>query len=587
MKINKLIWIFITTQLLFACGGAGGDDDNDEPDQFAIGGIAQNLNGTVYLGFKKNGAQSYWETVGITSTAGEVNWRFIEEHDVGTQFDVSVYVQPQGQLCNVENGSGALNASNANKIIVTCEDTNENLAIGVEISNLVGELTLQLSVDNVAVETITYNLGGQATFYFDEKQAAGVNFAIDILTQPDDQQCTITSASGNLNSGNASTAKIVCTDKPTEPVVLTGIFVDSPVTNISFSTLTQQGVTNINGEFSYSENEQVTFTIGEIIFPSVSAGEILTPLDIAATNNFNAPSLINMLRLLQTLDIDADPTNGINISDAALANATAVDFNLPVIEFAAQPAITHLLANAGLESLVSELVSSEQAQTHFLVTLIELGIIEQPPTACNEDVSYSLTGQDIIMGTNDSLSTSPLSGTLTISNTGACQLSANEGYESACTITDGVFSAFNGRLTGTIANSEVTILNQSTFSDDEYVSAYLSGNSTTSCIDEPVVDGTYSFSGLESVSQNSVTNGASPANQVYPVTGTVTISGSSCSVTSSEGDWNCIVNGNSFHGVGDLSVIQGTITYFSVSFYLPPTSDGEETVFGQYSGKRN
>ena len=586
MKINKLIWVFIAAQLLFACGGGGSDD---EPDQFAIGGVVYNFNGTINLGLKTNGDQNYRETVEISSSGTDVNWRFIEEHDEGTPFDVSVYVQPQGQVCSVENGNGVLNPSNANNIKVSCVDTNEDLEIGIKINNLKADITLQLSIDNVVIETSTlaHMTVEQSTFYFNAKQVRGVYFSIDIIIQPDGQQCTVMFGSGELSTGNVSSAQLECTNNPTEPAVLTGTLVDSPVTNISFSTPTQQGVTNINGEFTYSENENVTFAIGEIVFPSVSAKDIVTPLDIAATNDFNAPSLINMLRLLQTLDIDADPTNGINISDAALANATVVDFNLPVIEFAAQPAISNLLANAGLESLVSDLVSAEQAQTHFLVTLIELGIIEQPPTACNEDVSYSLTGKDLIMGTNEPLSTSPLSGILTISNTGACQLSANEGYESACTITDGVFSAFNGRLTGTIANSEVTILNQSTFSDDEYVSAYLSGNSTASCIDEPVVDGTYSFSGLESVSQNSVTNGASPANQVYPVTGTVTISGSSCSVTSSEGDWNCIVNGNSFHGVGDLSVIQGTITYFSVSFYLPPTSDGEETVFGQYSGKRN
>lgn len=464
------------------------------------------------------------------------------------------------------------------------EDEVELFFIGGMARNLAGEVALQLSVANTIVETKTVSANGDISWRFETKQIPGVDFAIQITTQPSNQLCTISNASGKLTEQSAFAAEVVCTNNPTEPLVLTGKFVDSPVINISYSTATQQGSTNDNGEFQYMENESVTFAIGDITFPSVTAAELVTPLDLVSTTDINHPQLINILRLIQSLDTDANPDNGINISDAALANATAVEFDLPVAEFAALPAISNLLANAGLESVLTELVSTEQAQTHFQQTLVQLGLIEGPltPTGCDEDVTYSLTGQDFIMASNTPVEVWGLSGSLSIAKDGSCQLSVNEGYSGPCRAANGSFSALNGRLIGTIANSQATILNLSRAMtiDREYVSAYITGTSSTSCVDEAITNGTYNISGRESVSQD-----VGGFAEVYNVTGTLTVNGNSCSVTSSEGSWSCQINGNAFQGAGGL--IKGTITQNSVSYYLLATSDGTETVFGQYSGSRN
>lgn len=47
----------------------------------------------------------------------------------------------------------------------------------------------------------------------------------------------------------------------------TGVFLDAEVGNIDFETETQSGTTNDAGEFEYQEGEQVTFSIGELLFP--------------------------------------------------------------------------------------------------------------------------------------------------------------------------------------------------------------------------------------------------------------------------------------------------------------------------------
>jgi hypothetical protein len=75
----------------------------------------------------------------------------------------------------------------------------------------------------------------------------------------------------------------------------TGIFLDSAVEGLSYTTATNSGITNTFGEFSYQTNEDVTFSIGDIIFPAFAASSLLTPLAVIETDNINHPSVINVL----------------------------------------------------------------------------------------------------------------------------------------------------------------------------------------------------------------------------------------------------------------------------------------------------
>lgn len=109
---------------------------------------------------------------------------------------------------------------------------------------------------------------------------------------------------------------------------LTGVLVDSPISGIHYATTTFSGTTNSGGEFKYLEGETITFSIGDIVFPAVTALTSLSPLDLAGTTDTSDTALVNMTRLLQTLDQDGDPTNGIKIHPAVhdAAVGTSVDF---------------------------------------------------------------------------------------------------------------------------------------------------------------------------------------------------------------------------------------------------------------------
>ena len=151
-----------------------------------------------------------------------------------------------------------------------------------------------------------------------------------------------------------------------------GVFLDSPVINIGYRTETLEGVTNSLGEYEYLPGEIVTFFIGDLEFPPVEASRTVTALDLAGTADTSDPTVVNIIRLLQTLDQDGNPQNGITISETAKSTATQVDFYLPEDEFSASLAVTTLIMNAGQDNTVVDLVNSKDAIDHFIQTLDEI-----------------------------------------------------------------------------------------------------------------------------------------------------------------------------------------------------------------------
>ncbi len=152
-----------------------------------------------------------------------------------------------------------------------------------------------------------------------------------------------------------------------DPVPSVGVLVDAFVAGIGYRTESRTGVTNERGEFDYLPGETVTFFIGDLVFPSAPAKGIVTPLDMAQTLNPAAPVVLNIARLLQSLDTDGNPNNGITISPIASQSAAPVDFNLSIAQFAALPAVTNLVANSG--SVNTTVVSVQQALAHLRDTL--------------------------------------------------------------------------------------------------------------------------------------------------------------------------------------------------------------------------
>jgi len=168
--------------------------------------------------------------------------------------------------------------------------------------------------------------------------------------------------------GSGSNSKETVDTPQATPILYTGVFLDSAVEGLNYATTTQTGVTNNTGEFTYQLNETVVFAIGNIQFTEVLANSIITPLDIFTTENINQTSVINMLRLLQSLDEDGEPKNGIKIPAIAhdFADNLKVDFSSS--EFDNQ--VADLIAMS--DGINQQLITAEDAISHFQNTLSTL-----------------------------------------------------------------------------------------------------------------------------------------------------------------------------------------------------------------------
>ena|GEM_PF-1104206 len=137
----------------------------------------------------------------------------------------------------------------------------------------------------------------------------------------------------------------------TRPVVTTGVFVDSPVSNINYKTQTQSGVT-LDGEFKYVDGETVVFSIGSVDLPAVQAAPILTPLsfDSGAKDIASSQIATNIVILLLSLDTDGpwDHDEVITIKPVAAQFATTpINFDQPTTDFRNDMTVLGLINDTG------------------------------------------------------------------------------------------------------------------------------------------------------------------------------------------------------------------------------------------------
>ena len=149
--------------------------------------------------------------------------------------------------------------------------------------------------------------------------------------------------------------------------VLVGSFIDSPVAGLAWQTETRSGVTDEAGRFEYLPGETVVFSLGDLSFSATPAAERITPVDLARDADDPERFAVNLARLLQTLDADGEPENGIELPAAAADLATAIDFDVEPVQFAADASVINLVAGAG--GVRQALISEARAREHFGLAL--------------------------------------------------------------------------------------------------------------------------------------------------------------------------------------------------------------------------
>lgn len=175
------------------------------------------------------------------------------------------------------------------------------------------------------------------------------------------------SGSGNKGGGNPGGG-----DSGGTPVTKTGQFLDSPVSGLRY--VREDGssdYTDSGGRFTYVDGEIIKFFLGEHNLVGTAAGQpTVTPLSLLEHLTGKADRTINLLRLLQSVDADNDPSNGIEIlaTVSSALDAQELDLDLPADQFEASTAV-----RVALQAVTrSELVAEDDALNHFNTTVTAL-----------------------------------------------------------------------------------------------------------------------------------------------------------------------------------------------------------------------
>ncbi|MEI4931832.1 hypothetical protein, partial [Aeromonas caviae] len=163
---------------------------------------------------------------------------------------------------------------------------------------------------------------------------------------------------GGSNGGNNGGG----TDTGSKPLH-TAVFLDSVVGGLDYRCNDYTGVTNAKGEFLFDDGDTCEFVLGNQRLGAVTlkaGNSLVTPYTLAGDDKEKA---IRIAALLQTLDSDSNPENGITLDKAQVAQLGIVELGS---DDAFNTSLVEALKTAGLTKAV---VSLAAAKAHLSATL--------------------------------------------------------------------------------------------------------------------------------------------------------------------------------------------------------------------------
>ena len=145
-----------------------------------------------------------------------------------------------------------------------------------------------------------------------------------------------------------------------------GCLVGPIVAGVTYETPTHRGVTGARGEFRFEKGESVRFMLGSTLLGEVNDPGQVTPLDLAGSAPLEGVGInwalqdeeepfhaaINTAVLLQSLDHDGNPDNGVEITRdvADLLQGVSLNLNQRWESFQREPRLRRLVGKANREN---------------------------------------------------------------------------------------------------------------------------------------------------------------------------------------------------------------------------------------------
>jgi hypothetical protein len=174
---------------LAACGGGSNDA--------SIGGTVSGLNAGQSVVLQDNNSDS------LTITASG-SFRFATALPSGSIYSVSVLTQPAGQICEVANGAGDVDAGGnaVSGVAVACVNTS---SLGGTVSGLAAGTAVTLSNGSVLLP-----VAANGGFAFPGVLVAGTAFQVTVATPPLGQSCTVLNGVGTVTSSSQNLITVTC-----------------------------------------------------------------------------------------------------------------------------------------------------------------------------------------------------------------------------------------------------------------------------------------------------------------------------------------------------------------------------------------
>jgi len=157
-------------------------------------------------------------------------------------------------------------------------------------------------------------------------------------------------------------------DAPSAVSTGTGFYIDSAVSGVNYTCGSQEGTTDKDGTFTFDEGATCTFTLAGVELRVLAADALEDGVQVIEQNP-------RVAQLLQSLDIDGDPSNGITITPEIVEAIEAAGFDgIPTDDTEVQALVA--AAEAAVETFTGSFVTVEEALEHVAETVAQVAAAE-------------------------------------------------------------------------------------------------------------------------------------------------------------------------------------------------------------------
>ena len=150
----------------------------------------------------------------IAEISAEGSFNFPSSVGDLVEYNVTVFQQPTGKSCSVNNGVGQVNGQNIGNVEVTCVDrffSVGGVVVGLASQEDAGpkvlENSLTLSLNN-GFSTVTVVVDGN--FTFENQLSHKSQFVVSVASAPFGKSCTIADGEGQINGANVANVSVSC-----------------------------------------------------------------------------------------------------------------------------------------------------------------------------------------------------------------------------------------------------------------------------------------------------------------------------------------------------------------------------------------